>query len=126
MAVVSKIVAIVHVASKYDANLCEPYRLSNTLQCKYVYKLSNKQCKVWGSNDMCIQAFWVVILCGLINFYPHISYEPFPLAQTWFYFHAASSEPSLQAAYTAYPTTSVTHFNPEYGGNMVLQNAGKQ
>jgi len=32
MAVVSKIVAIVHVASKYDANLCEPYRLSNTLQ----------------------------------------------------------------------------------------------
>jgi hypothetical protein len=34
MAVVSRIVAMVQVASKYDANLCDPYRLSNTLQGK--------------------------------------------------------------------------------------------
>lgn len=50
MAVVSKIVAIVHVASKYDANLCEPYRLSNTLQWMYAHKLSKEQCNILGSN----------------------------------------------------------------------------
>lgn len=75
---------------------------------------------------VCIQAFWLVTLCGLINFYLHTSHEPFLMAQTSFYFHITSSEPSLQAAYTVYHTASVTNFNPEYGGNMVLQNAGPQ
>ena len=50
MAVVSKIVAIVHVAIKYDANLCEPYRLSNTLQWSNAHKLSKGQCNILGSN----------------------------------------------------------------------------
>lgn len=55
MAAVSRIVAMVQVASKYDANLCDPYRLSNILQYKMYKNFNNK-------NDAAVRLWRLIVL----------------------------------------------------------------